>query len=248
MVGFDARYRLGSLSIEPSFIYLLGTRKFVGGSEVDFDAYQAHLILLYTTGPWVLGGKFGYASGNKADDDINNRGIGNPADVKGFRPLGVDGGHVFGQWLESLGSSDVDGTGSAQGPTSPGENGIFDRFGQLRVTAKAEYKYTDVLTIEGAAGAVWTAEPTGCPASVRTGSITGPCGGPSTSAGTSAFNFTGDSKYAGTEVALGLRYTIMPGLTWTPRFAWAFLGDAWESNNRNVQDAWVFVNRVIYIF
>jgi hypothetical protein len=40
----------------------------------------------------------------------------------------------------------------------------------------------------------------------------------------------------------------MPGLTWTPRFAWAFLGDALQSNNRNAQGIWVFVNRVMYIF
>jgi hypothetical protein len=69
-----------------------------------------------------------------------------------------------------------------------------------------------------------------------------------TSAGTPAVNFTGGSTYAGTEVAFGVRHTIMPGLTWTPRFAWAFLGDAWQSNNRHVQDAWALVNRMIYIF
>jgi hypothetical protein len=247
-LGFDSRYSIGNLRIEPSFIYLLGTRKFSDGTDTKFNAYQAHMVLFYTTGPWLFGGKFGYASGNKADDDINGRGIGNKSDVKGFRPLGVDGGHVFGQWLEILGSSDVDGTGSTQGPTSPGENGIFDRFGQIRVTAKAEYKYTDVLTFEGAAGSVWTTEKSGCPASLRIGSITGPCGGATTSAGTPAFNFTGNSKYVGTEVAAGLRYTIMPGLTWTPRFAWVFMGDAWSTNDRKAQDAWVLINRMIYIF
>ena len=202
----------------------------------------------YTTGAWLLGGKFGYATGNKADDGVNGRGIGNGVNVKGFRPLGVDGAHIFGEWLEILGKSDVDGTGSIQGPTSPGENGIFDRFGQMRFTLKAEYKYLDALTFEGAAGAVWTTENTGCPASVRVGSITGPCGGSLTSAGTPAFNFTGGSTYVGTEVVAGFRYTILPGLTWTPRFSWAFLDDAWQSNNRSVQDAWVLINRMIYVF
>jgi len=43
-------------------------------------------------------------------------------------------------------------------------------------------------------------------------------------------------------------YTILAGLTWTPRFSWAFLADAWESNNRKAQDAWVLINRMIYIF
>jgi hypothetical protein len=75
----------------------------------------------------------------KANDDINNRGIENRSDVKGFRPLGVGGGHVFGNRLEILGNSDVDGTGTTIGPVSPGESGTFDRFGALRFTLKAEY-------------------------------------------------------------------------------------------------------------
>jgi hypothetical protein len=45
-----------------------------------------------------------------------------------------------------------------------------------------------------------------------------------------------------------LRYTIMPGLTWTPRVGYADYGDATAANDRSPQGAWVAVNRVIYIF
>jgi hypothetical protein len=38
-VGFDSRYRLGNLLIEPTFIYLFGDRKFTDGSEIDFAAF-----------------------------------------------------------------------------------------------------------------------------------------------------------------------------------------------------------------
>jgi hypothetical protein len=107
--------------------------------------------------------------------------------------------------------------------------------------AKAEYLATERLILEGAIGGFWTAEKTGCSALFRVGSLTGPCAVP-------PLDFTGDSRYAGTEIDVGLRYTIMPGLTWTPRFGWAFLGDAWQIQNRNVQDSYTFVNRVIYIF
>ena len=37
------------------------------------------------------------------------------------------------------------------------------------IGGKAEYKYTDNLTLEGAAGGFWTAEKTGCPATFRVG-------------------------------------------------------------------------------
>src|SRR6266511_1952981 len=81
-VGFDSRFKLGDLSIEPTFIYLLGTRKFTsasaavtGFSDTDIRAFETQLNLLYTRGPWFLAAKGAYTSGQKAEDDINNQGF-----------------------------------------------------------------------------------------------------------------------------------------------------------------------------
>jgi hypothetical protein len=268
-LGFDARYRIGNTSIEPGFIYLLGNRKFctpggltnttgtavactnTGAGDVDFDAYQAFLILQHTLGPWLLSAKFNYASGDEADADINNRGIGTRSDVKGFRYLGVDSSHFFGEWFELLGKSDVDGTGQ-RSFRRMGEVGHLDRFGWMNLGGKVEYRATDSLVLIGAAGGFWTAEKTGCPAVLRVGSITGRCGaaGSSTdnSSGEPAFNFTGNSRFVGWEVNAGLRYTIMPGLTWTPLVAYADFGKALAANDRKAMDAWAVVNRMIYVF
>ena len=60
-------------------------------------------------------------------------------------------------------------------------------------------------------------------------------------------NFTGSSRYAGAEIDVGLRYSILPGLFWTPRFGWAFLGDAWKSLNVS-SGCLVFCLRLIYVF
>ena len=62
------------------------------------------------------------------------------------------------------------------------------------------------------------------------------------------YNFTGNSRYLGWEVAAGVRYTILPGLTWTPRLAYADYGNGLDQNSRKAMDAWVFANRMIYIF
>jgi hypothetical protein len=259
-IGFDARYRIGNLSLEPSFIYLLGTRKFctpgsltnsvvgvipctstpAGSRHTNFNAFEAQFVARYNVGSWLGAGKVAYTSGNSADDDINNTGIGRRSDVKGFRPLGIDAYHVFGEWFEILGRSDVDALGTVTF-IRPGKQGTFNTLGWMVVGAKAEYLATARLVLEGSVGGFWTAERTACPALFRVGSITGPCAVP-------ALDFTGNSRYVGTEIDVGLRYSIMPGLFWTPRFGWAFLGDAWQSQNRNVQDAWAFVNRVIYVF
>ena len=95
-------------------------------------------------------------------------------------------------------------------------------------------------------GFFWTAKDTGCPAVLRT--ATGACGGPLNNSGEPGFNFTGNSRYAGSEVDVGFRYTIMPGLVRTPRFGYAFLGGAFDTNNRSSQNAWVLANRMIYLF
>jgi hypothetical protein len=95
--------------------------------------------------------------------------------------------------------------------------------------------------LEGAVGGFWTAHKTACTANLRVGSLTGPCFFPTG-------DHAGNSRYVGAEIDVGLRYTILPGLTWTPRFGWAFLGDALAANNRQVRDIWTFVNRIIYTF
>jgi hypothetical protein len=259
-LGFDSRYRLGNLSIEPTFIYLLGTRNFNSASQAvtgfpstDIRAYETQLVLQYTMGPWLLGARGAYTTGNAAGDDVNNQGFAGThrSNVNNFMPMGIDGFHRFGDWLEILGRQEVDGTWTSFGPRSPGEQGSYDRFGLIVGAGKAEYSWTDNLVLEGAVGAFFAANSTRCPAVVRTGT-NGAC---ATTGATAAngqtfnpFNFTGGSRYIGTEVDVGLRYTIMPGLTWTPRFGWGFLGNGLQIMNRNVQDAYIFVNRLIYTF
>jgi hypothetical protein len=259
-IGFDARYRLGNLSLEPSFLYLLGTRRLCtpgsltntegmmirctsappGSRDIQFNAFQAQFVTQYTVGPWLGAGKFAYTSGNAANDDINNTAIGQKSDVKGFRPLGIDGYHIFGDWFEILGQSEVDSIGAVT-LMRPGKLGRFDRFGWMVVGGKAEYSATDRLVLEGSLGGFWTVEKTACPAVLRVGSVSGHCVVP-------PLNFTGNSRYAGAEIDVGLRYVILPGLNWTPRFGWTFLGDAWKNQDRSVQDAWTFANRVVYVF
>ncbi len=256
-LGFDARYRIGNTSIEPGFFYLLGNRRFstasaavTGVRQIDYDGIQAHLIINHTLGPWLFAVKGTYTSGDDANADINNRGIGNRSDVNGFRYVGVDTSHFYGEWFEILGKSDVDATGNRTFRRM-GEINKLERFGWIQVGGKAEYKLRDNLILVGAAGGFWTAEKTGCPAVFRLGSITGPCTGPGSpmnSSGQPALNFTANSRFVGWEVNTGLRYTIMPGLTWTPLIAYADYGSALDTNNRKAMDAWAFVNRMIYIF
>jgi hypothetical protein len=258
-LGFDARYRLGNTSIEPTFMYLLGTRKFdsasqalTGFKDTSFNAFFGNINVSHTLGPWLFQAKYAYASGNKANDDINNRGIGRRADIKHYSHMDADGGPFYQEWFEIFGNSEVDGT-SIDTFLRMGESGTLDRFGWQVLAGAVEYKATDRLILEGAAGGFWAAQKPACPASLRQGSIDGRCGEADNSdhnnaSGEPIYNFTGNSRYLGFEVAAGARYTIMPGLTWTPRLAYADYGKGLNQNGRKAMDAWVLVNRVIYIF
>jgi hypothetical protein len=245
-VEFDARYRLGNLRIEPTFIYLFGDRKFTDGSEIDFAAFGTQLSLQYTTGPWSFQLKGVYATGNKATDDINNTQApgSRREDVERFFPLSPNAFHRFGENFEILGRQITSFRPDFLNRTPGGEAG-FDRFGLIHVGLRPQYKLTDRLTLEGAVGAFWTAENTACLAVLRQASTTDPRGFTCTNP---LSDFTGNSKHLGTEVDVGTIFTIMPGLTWQTRFGWAFLGYAFELRNGQVRDVWVFVNRLLYTF
>jgi hypothetical protein len=257
-LGFDSRYRIGNTSIEPSFIYLLGSRKFstasaavTGTDSVDYKAFQTFITAQHTTGPWLFGGRVGYLSGDAANANLNNTALSaRSSTINGFRTMGVDGAHYLGEWFEIMGKSDVDGV-SIQTYRRMGETAHLERFGWALVAGKAEYKYTDSLTLEGAAGGFWTAKTPGCPAQFQVAAPAPPCTGtgvPRNASGEPSLNFTGASKFVGWEVAAGVRYTILPGLTWTPRLAFADYGDATATNDRKPGTAWSFSNRMIYIF
>jgi len=191
-----------------------------------------------------------YVSGDDANANLNNTALGSRSDVKGFRTMGVDSAHYLGEWFEIMGKSDVDGN-SIQTYRRMGEVAKLDRFGWALVGGKLEYQYTDSLTLEGAAGGFWTAEKTGCPAQFQVLPPSAPCTGtgvPRNASGEPSINFTGNSRFVGWEVAAGVRYTIMPGLSWTPRLAFAEYGDATATNNRSPGNAWSFSNRMIYVF
>ena len=142
-LGFDSRYRIGNTSIEPSFIYLLGTRNFstassavTGITNTSFNAFQTFVTVQHTMGRWLFGGRVAYVSGDDANANLNNTALGSRSDVKGFRTMGVDTAHYLGEWFEIMGKSDVDAN-SIQTYRRMGEVAKLDRFGWALVGGKA---------------------------------------------------------------------------------------------------------------
>ncbi|MGH8057891.1 MAG: hypothetical protein ACREOH_11760, partial [Candidatus Entotheonellia bacterium] len=167
-------------------------------------------------------------------------------DSSHFRLAGAETAH-WTKWLSILGNSNF---GDGRHDISPwrlgeGSNIGLDRFGYVSGAGKVEHRLTDKLLLRGVVGSVFAAETPACPAVQRTGTVTttNPTG-----CADLRRNWTGDSKYLGTEVDVFLQWTILPGLVNTIGGGYAFLGDALETNNGKVQDAWTILNRLLYAF
>lgn len=98
-----------------------------GSRYIAFNGFETQLVMQYTLGSWLLEGKFAYASGQDANDDINNTGIGRRSDVKSFLSLGINASHVFANWFGILGMSEVDNPGT-NSPYRAGEGGNLASF------------------------------------------------------------------------------------------------------------------------
>lgn len=61
-------------------------------------------------------------------------------------------------------------------------------------------------------------------------------------------DFTGNNRYAGSEVDVHVQYSIIPGLTTLFGGGYTFIGDALESNNNKVQDGWFLIARALNVF
>ncbi|MBI3327388.1 MAG: hypothetical protein HYZ81_11900, partial [Nitrospinae bacterium] len=275
-LGFDTRYRLGNLSIEPSFLYLTGTRKFcttgqltghgtsgavsnvIGGTattattactsaplpplgtgvrEIDINAFAGMLELNYTIGKWLLSVQGVYSSGDKATTDRNNHGLTQGrtrGDIHLFQTAGSELAH-WTKWLSILGTSEGGHTRQDQSPWRLGEGSALglDRFGRVSGAGKVEYILTDSLIVRGTLGAVWSAETPACPAVQRTGTVTATN---PTGCADLQRNWTGNSKYLGTEVDVFLDWTILPGLLNRIGGAYGFLGDGLQTNHGKVQN------------
>lgn len=226
-VGLDARWRRGPFSLDPTVFYQFGTREsHPAGSrrEADISAWLVDVIGGWRVGPVLLEGRFVYASGNDATDDLSRN-------VDYYQPIDTDTTYFAGGWGEvfPLGIDYFNGAISTLG------TGIgLDRYGRIGVAARATYRVTPTFDLRGVVSALWTAE------DVDTGVALG-------TAPTSG----GDERYVGTEVNLGITWRFAPGLAFDLVGAWIFAGDALggtAAGARDPEDVQTIASRVRYTF
>lgn len=210
-LGVDARLQMGPVSIFPTFLYQFGDREFMGTNRIkgsqDRSAWLGDIRFAFTTGPLLLEAGGSYTSGNRANDDIRNP----STDIHYVESISQDGGN-WGTWCE-LWCLDIDyNTGLAISQVSTMG---YDKYGRAVIAGKVTYAVTPAFSLRGMVNAQWTAHSVDT-ASARNLATTNLTPG----------DFRGDSSYLGTELDLGFRWTMAPGLALDLIGAYLFTGHA----------------------
>jgi hypothetical protein len=96
-IGFDARWRMGPFSLDPTFYYQFGNQEYLraagaggGANDVDISAWLADVIAGFQLGPVLIEARGIYSSGNKSTDQLGN------AKKKYYEPVNLDTGYYSG--------------------------------------------------------------------------------------------------------------------------------------------------------
>jgi hypothetical protein len=257
-IGVDARWRFGPFSFDPTVLYQFGWRDqtmgaggfatgftpFAGtNTTLDMSAWFVDLRGGWQAGPLLLEAAAIYTTGNEARDRIDR----NQSRIKFYQPISTDSG-FFGTWAE-IWALNIDyfnairnGAAQVQTISSIG----YDKYGLIRVGARASYALTPAFTIRGAVNANWTAEPVDTSSSLLVGSGLTPCapggvgglpanGGPNGPASALQCDAVqrarnGDAQFLGTEINVGFQWRFAPNVAFDLVGAYMFAGNALATN------------------
>ncbi len=239
--GVDARWRMGPISIEPTFLYQTGERE-LGTASADRSAFLFDLRGGFQAGPLLLEGAVIYTSGNDAGDDIVN------GDIDFYEPLSTDTSY-YATWAEvwALGIDYFNIVYSGAAGLNPGAAIGYDRYGLIRIGARGTYAVTPAFSARAGITLNWTAEKVDTDGTIAAGTGITPSAGAS-----------GDESYLGTELNLGFTWRFAPNVALDVVGAYMFSGDALgsatstgaagTSPNNDPDDIKTVVARVRYTF
>ncbi len=215
-IGADARWTAGPFTFDPTFLFQWGERDIpdpilaaavTGGNfgrirEQDMHSWLLDLRGGFRTGPLLLEGAFIWTPGNSANEDVRTGGT----DVKYFQPIDTDTG-FYSTWAEhwALGIDYFTILNSGAAGLNPGVAIGYDKYGLIRLGARASYAVTPAFTARAALTANWTDEKVDTHSTLVGGA---------TSAGLTPNVAAprGDASYLGTELDLGFQWRFAPGL------------------------------------
>jgi hypothetical protein len=213
-VGIDARWRFGAFSLDPTFFYQFGSREQITGGvaqEVGMNAWLLDVRGGWQAGPLLLEAAFIYTTGNEAGDRIDL----SQSNINYYQPISTDTS-FYGGWAEiwALGIDYFNIIRSGAAGLNPGVAIGYDKYGLMRIGARASYALTPSFTVRVAANANWTAEDVDTSSTLAAGT------------GLTPGDATGDTSYLGTEINLGFQWRFVPNVALDVVGSYMFAGNA----------------------
>jgi hypothetical protein len=238
-IGADVRWRSGPFSLEPTFIYQIGTQECTIAScghttDVDINSWIFDMTGGFRTGPLTIEGRFAYTPGMKAEDCVQAGGFCGTGqkDIKYYQA--INPGFVYQAGWAEIQTSGVDynlvhfGGAPAVNGSRLGISPSYDKYGRMTLAAAVDYAVTPAFVLHLVGNAQWTAE------DVDTGRATL----------NSAASSSGDENYLGTEIDAGFTYRFAPNVAFDLLGGYLIAGDARGFNNLEPDDIWKVAARM----
>jgi hypothetical protein len=216
-LGADVRWALGPISIQPTFIYLLGHQEVLNRNgvlnDVDIRAFIADTVIGFRTGPLNLEARMMYTPGVNANHDVQNAGGGT---IHTYQPINPGFAYMTG-WTE-IWTGGIDyssGLLVGRSGLTMRESPSYDKYGRIFLGLAADYSLTPALTLRAMTNFSWTDTKVDTKGTGVNG-IT-PSANP--------FN-GGKERYLGNEYVLGMTYRFAPNVAFDLAGAVLLTGDA----------------------
>jgi len=229
-IGGDVRWTVGPFTVQPTFIYLLGTQDVPprgsgpGGpragqlNSVDIRSFIFDTTAGFRTGPLNVESRIMYTPGMGANNDPQNGGGGV---IRTYFPINPGFAYMNG-WTE-IWTGGVDYASSflvSRSSLVLRESPSYDKYGRIFLAAAADYSLTPALTFRAITNFSWTDTKVDTKGSLANG-IT-PSG---ITTGGNPFR-GGKEQYLGNEWVLGLTYRFAPNMSFDLAAAMLITGDA----------------------
>jgi hypothetical protein len=218
-IGFDARWRSGPFSLDPTVFFQWGEREIAPGgvgAPVDQDrrAWFFDIRGGWQAGPLLVELAAIYTTGNDAKHDVGN----GRTDIHFYEPISTDTSY-YGAWAEhwALGIDYFNIIYSGAAGLNPGVAIGYDKYGLIRLGSRVSYAVTPAFTLRAAATANWTDEKVDTDGAIAAATGITPVGGGGRG---------GDHRYLGTEIDLGFQWRFAPGVAFDMVGAYTFAGPA----------------------
>jgi hypothetical protein len=221
-IGGDVRWTFGPISVQPTFLYLLGKQDIPNRAgvlnSVDIRSFITDTIVGFRTGPLNVETRIMYTPGQGANNDNQN---GSGGTVRTYQAINPGFAYMVG-WTE-IWTGGVDySTGFLVGRSglTLRESPSYDKYGRIFLAGAVDYSLTPALTLRLTGNVSWTDTKVDTKGTL----VNGITASGITTAG-NPFN-GGKEQYLGNEWVVGLTYRFAPNMAFDLAGAVLITGDA----------------------